>query len=338
MSQIVDGKLYQASSTHSCAVKLVVTESHISIIQDGVEYGAHNLSSISLSDAIPGVATEVRFENGDMFIPDDKSWRVQRQTGSLLSTLESHKTSVFASIILAPLLIYWLIMIAMPALASKSVDWLPPSVSNYMGEQSFTILEKAFLEPSELDEPTQQHIEQLFSNATTALNLDKEHYQIFTYQSAYFGANALALPDGTVIVTDDLITQLREYDENKLDSMLMAIILHEIGHVEGKHGMRLVAQSLSNAIVFALLFGDLETVGELFVGASSTLVQASFSRDMESEADDFALQHLAELGYSPSAFADAMDSFDANGSGDFLKYLSSHPAIKERIEKAKRFK
>lgn len=73
MSQLVDGKLYQAGSTRSCAVKLVVTESHISIIQDGVEYGAHNLSSISLSDAIPGVATEVRFENGDMFIPNDKS-------------------------------------------------------------------------------------------------------------------------------------------------------------------------------------------------------------------------------------------------------------------------
>lgn len=345
MSQIIEGQLYRSGNAQSRIAQLAITAHHINIIVEGVEQGSHAQSSVQYSDAIPGIATEIRFENGDLFIPLDKNWRQAKQRGSFASLLESNRASVFAAIVLAPLLVYWLIMVAMPKLASKSVEWLPDNIAVYMGEQSFTILEETFLSPSKLDDETNEQINALFASTLDTLNLDTQKYQIYFRESDYFGANALALPDGTVIVTDGLVKQLEKYAQTHpntaFDSMLTAIILHEIGHVEDKHSLRLVAQSLTNAIVFALLLGDLETVGELMVGASSAVIQASFSRDMETEADEFALRNMDKLGFKASAFADAMASFEddnAESTQNIIHYLSSHPAIKERIERAKRFK
>lgn len=344
MSQFIEGTFYRSGTAKSSLAQLELSDDRIRILIDNVEQSSARISQVKFSDAIPGIATEIYLANGDLFIPSDKHWRLNKQNGTVASFLESNPYTVIASIILAPLLIYWLIMVAMPAIASKSVDWLPPNIAHYMGEQSFSVLDETFLASSELDKQTKVNIETLFEKTLDSLSLDNQKYQIFIRKSDYFGANALALPNGTVIVTDRLITQLKSFEENyptsTFESMLTAIVLHEIGHLEAKHSLRLVAQSLSNAIVFALLLGDLETVGELMVGASSALIQANFSRDMENEADEFALRNLKHIGFDPLAFADAMASFQELNDGttqSLIQYLSSHPAIKERIDNAKQF-
>ena len=342
MQTKTSGTFYRSGGTQSCTAEISVVDNTLTVTQPELTAHSYSLSELAFSDAIPGVPTEIRFPNGDLFVVFDANWRVSCQSGNTVSFLESNKLTVMLSLLLAPILIYWLIMVIMPAIASKSVDWLPDDVALYMGDQSFTVLENTFLEPSTLSKQQQNQIHKLFNNTLIQLDLSNKPYQVLTYHSPLFGANALALPNGTIVVTDDLVKQLNDYDETKFESMLIAILLHEIGHVEENHSLRLVAQSLANAIVFALLFGDLETVGELLIGASSSLMQSSFSRDMEDEADEYALQKLSSLGYSPSAFADAMASFDNGEFSDkdtnkILQYLSSHPAIQERIQKAKEY-
>jgi Zn-dependent protease with chaperone function len=337
MSSQVTGILYTAGSAASRTATLELNNDTIAVTAESAQCAFHGMQNTRFSDGIPGVATEVRLPNGDLFIADDVNWRVNSQTGLTLSFLETNKLAILSSLLLAPILVYWLIAVVMPAIASKSVDYLPDSVATHMGEQTFIILEKSFLDPSELAEDQIQHINQLFERALDELQLTHHEYQLFIKKSTYFSANALALPNGTIIVTDDLVTQLNEFDESQFDAMLTAIILHEIGHVEAKHSVRMVAQSLSNAIVFSLLFGDLETIGELIIGSSSALLQSRFSRDMESEADDYALQQIERLGYQPNAFAEAMSSFETSEENLLSTYFSSHPGTKERIEKAKQF-
>lgn len=119
------------------------------------------------------------------------------------------------------------------------------------------------------------------------------------------------------------------------------MLLHEIGHVEGQHSVRLIAQSLGAALVFGILFGDPEGIADLLLGSGSVMLQSAFSRDMEREADQFAVEQLKVLGKSPSAFADAMSallnerSTDDHGTSTLLKYLSTHPDTRERIEQAR---
>ena len=139
--------------------------------------------------------------------------------------------------------------------------------------------------------------------------------------------------------------------------VLTAVLLHEIGHVERQHGLKLVAQSTASALVFTLIFGDIEGIGEVMLGAGSVALQNAFSRQMESEADDYAHQQLLKLGLSAALFADAMKMISASHSitlkiqdvseneelnegtwrqwlNDGLALFNTHPSTETRIQRA----
>jgi len=153
-------------------------------------------------------------------------------------------------------------------------------------------------------------------------------------------ANAFALPNGRVVVTDELVELLK----NDSDA-LRAVLLHEIGHVQHHHSIRLAAQAAVSTVVFAVIFGDLDGILEVVLGSGSSFLQQAFSRDMEQEADEYAITNLLKLGYSNLDFADAIEALVNNlkaqeGSYDdtWLKYLSTHPSSQERIEYARQYK
>ena len=68
-------------------------------------------------------------------------------------------------------------------------------------------------------------------------------------RSEVVGANAFALPDGTIVVTDALV-HLAENDEE-----LLAVLAHEIGHVVHHHALRSVMQNSAVALLLAFALG-----------------------------------------------------------------------------------
>lgn len=333
--QIIEGNYYFPQSNKFEQVQLRITDDALSLF-NGHECLVTCLpSQVTFSTSIPGVPIEINFDDGGKFVATDHHQRIHKAKLNI-ELLEKNKSLIIASIFLVPALMWFILTIAMPHLAEKSVTLLPQSVSNEMGEQSFEIINKLFLEPSVLSVERQDAVKTQWSQALKELSLDKERYQLHVYASEYFGPNAFALPNGTVVITDDLINKL---DDNP--DAILAVLLHEIGHVERQHSLRLVAQSVSNTIAIAVIFGDIEGIGEVLIGTGSALVLNAFSREMEREADDYALENLVKLGKSPTAFSDAMKSFldlkSEHEGGDLLKYLSSHPEIKDRIKKAEEF-
>ena len=72
---------------------------------------------------------------------------------------------------------------------------------------------------------------------------------------------------------------------------------------------------------------------------SRRMLRTRYSRQFESEADDYAFAMLKRHGQSPQAFADMMRRLrlrkDAKEEPDaLLQYLSTHPATEERIQRA----
>jgi len=248
----------------------------------------------------------------------------------------------------------WFVIIAIPNTAEKGVDLLPQSVFEQVEKESLAILEKTFLEPSTLAVKQQETIRDMWNEALIQLSLEPAQYQLLLRASGFFDANAFALPNGTVVVTDDLVALLDGDDD-----ALLAIMLHEIAHVEFKHGMKLAARSIATTIFFALMLGDIDGVGEYVIGASSSLLENSFSRDMETEADAYAIDKLQQLGKSPNAFADAMAHFllfhesegiteisgdvdnveiegkESEGVYNLSEYFSTHPDTQARIQAAR---
>lgn len=341
MQHKITGQYFHAGSSKNTAAYAIICLDGSLLINDAendtcllkTATGNYHFGSV-----IPGLPVELQLADGALFIPDDKLYRWPQLTkkAGIAAWLESHKLSIAAAVLLSPVLMWWLITGLMPMLASAAVPLVPESLKQQMGQQTFYALQKSALQPSSLPEERQQQVRQSWQLAKEKLPLQQQkNYQLYFFQSDMFGANAFALPDGTIVITDDLVNLLHEQPD-----AILAVLLHEIGHVEAEHSVRLVAQSLGTTLLFSIVFGSPDGLADLLLGSGSVLLQSAFSRDMEREADQFALQQLTALGKSPAAFADAMTALlQKSGSKSesapaLLKYLSTHPETSERIEQA----
>ena len=71
------------------------------------------------------------------------------------------------------------------------------------------------------------------------------------FRKSRIGPNAFALPGGTMVMTDQLV-ELVDHD----DAVLTGVLAHELGHLQARHGMRMLVQATAIGAVSSLVFGD----------------------------------------------------------------------------------
>jgi predicted Zn-dependent protease len=228
------------------------------------------------------------------------------------------------------------IQFGLPMLAKRAAFAVPPATEASLGIETLHILDRTLCEPTNLSENRLNELRALFATIVAGLDNSDHSFALVFRQSRRLGANALALPGGTVVLTDGLET-LAEHDEE-----IIAVLAHEIGHVRNRHALRQVIQSSTTALIIATLTGDVFSATSLAAALPTMLADASFSRDMEREADDFAADYLQQERISPDRFAaillrlqqsrDGASDRDDPGAG-VADYLSTHPATDERIER-----
>lgn len=295
--------------------------------------------SVSFGSAIPGLPVDLIFADKATFTPDDVyfRWPSLSQGSRFIEWLESHIVAIIAATILVPIIFWWIITRAVPTTTALVVPHLPTGVADVLGEHTLTLLDKSMFDDTSISDEQQASINDLWFAVINPLPLAHPHYQLLFRDSA-IGANAIALPDGTVVVTDDLITLLTDKP-----NALKAVLLHEIGHIEYQHSLQMITQSTITAVIYTMLAGDIDGAGEAVIGAGVGLLQNAYSRDMEAEADNFAFNHAPDIGISANDFATAMRSLAASHGVDpeadsddysWEELLHTHPDIKERIDRA----
>jgi Zn-dependent protease with chaperone function len=336
--QTIKGQFQYAASTECCAAVLHFTEQGLVQLyaeHDNALLYEATADSYKVAEVLPGLPAELLFETGAVFSPEDHNWRWPKSgRQNLTLKLETNKSLIVLSVIAVPILIWWLTTVGLPKAATALVPWIPVSVEESIGQQSMQVFDRTLLSDSELSPELQQSIRSQWQMAVDQLQLSSGYqYQLHFRASKRLGANAFALPGGYLTITDELVKRL----ETQPDAIL-AVLLHEVGHVEHRHGMTLAAQATASTIVMSVLFSDLEGITEAVLGTGTSLVQSAFSRDMERQADYFSTQSLLKLNKSPQAFAEAMQALTKGHSQEellpWLEYLNSHPNTKERIEKA----
>jgi len=239
------------------------------------------------------------------------------------------------ALLLTAVVVWGFIRFAIPVLAERMAFAIPPAAEVTMGKETLEFLDNSFFSETGLPESRQLEAEQLFNRVVSGMQQDQRDYRLLFRDSAAFGANALALPGGTVVVTDDFMA-LVERDEE-----LVAVLAHEIGHIRNRHALRKVIQNSTAGLLVASLTGDILSSSSIAAALPTMLVDAKYSRDMEREADDAAVEFMQQQEIPLHHFADILltlqESIAAQGNGrqghSALRYLSTHPATQERIER-----
>ncbi len=154
--------------------------------------------------------------------------------------------------------------------------------------------------------------------------------------------NAFALPGGEVVIHSALILRAESAEE------LLGVLAHEITHVEEQHGIRNVIGTTGIYMVAGALFGDVSGLLAVVSSAAPLLLNQSYSRRFETEADvkGFALLQKAKINPSGLAsffekmieeekkqLAKIEDEKNRELVKDALAFLSTHPASEDRIER-----
>ena len=130
--------------------------------------------------------------------------------------------------------------------------------------------------------------------------------------------NAFALPGGKIYVLDGLLQRARNPDE------VAGVIAHELGHVHHRDNMRKVIQTGGTSFLIGLLFGDVLGGGAMIFAARS-LLDASYSREAERNADLFAIEVMHKLGRSPRPMGELLFRITGAEATKTVTILTSHP-------------
>ncbi len=229
----------------------------------------------------------------------------------------------------------------LPAAAVSVAEALPDALVAALSQPTEDLLDQQMLKPSRLPPLRQQAIAARLAALTARPpGAAPPAIRLQFRDGGPLGANALALPHGTVFLTDQLVALAASDDE------VVAVLAHETGHVARRHGMRLLVQNAVVATLAAWYLGDVSSAAAML---ATVLVQARYSRGMEQEADDYAAAWLEVNGRSPLLLADMLQRLqhqhDAKrggpspapaGGGEAPDWFSSHPATQERIERLRR--
>jgi Zn-dependent protease with chaperone function len=327
------GTYYDGLTTRSTPVRLELDDTNVLHVLGLPTPVAHPLSAIRISPRLGDTTRALYFPDGAKCDSADNTAvdELERRAGTgklsqLVHSLESRwRNAIFAGLMLVLLLAigaHW----GIPVLARRVADAMPAAMAHDLGRGTLQALDSTVLKPSELPPDVQERIRGQFA-------VMARHYPELPLSLHYrrgIGANAFALPDGSVIATDELV-KLSTNDEE-----VLAVLAHEIGHVHHRHSLRMALESSTLVLLSSAYFGDVTQLTTLSAALPSVYTRAAYSRELETEADTFALQYLDESHIPRQRFANIMRALQKEMGGDAaggMQYLASHPPTSERIRR-----
>jgi len=136
-------------------------------------------------------------------------------------------------------------------------------------------------------------------------------------------ANAIALPGGQVYVFQGLIAKADNADE------VAGVIAHEIGHVARRDGTKSVLQAGGLSLMFGMLLGDFVGGGAVVI-AARTVLQSSYSREVEAAADRYGAELMNKAGGNAHGLASMLGKI-GGATEPGMKILLDHPETKARV-------
>jgi predicted Zn-dependent protease len=108
-----------------------------------------------------------------------------------------------------------------------------------------------------------------------------------------------------------------------------------MGHIRHRDQTRMMIQNGGTSFLIGLLFGDI-TGSTAVIFTARGLLQASYSREAEANADAYAIETMHALGRSPAPMGELLFRITGAEGGRALGILAGHPLTEDRRELMRR--
>ncbi|MCF3640815.1 M48 family metallopeptidase [Rhizobium sp. TRM95111] len=332
--RIALGEWHPPGSSRSLEARLV---EHDGVLAAVAVSGGEPLSldrdrRAEISARVGSVPRRVTFTDGSIFETFDNDGMDAYLTASgrggagLVHWLEQFRLRLVVIIVLAFVLGGAIYRWGVPALVEVAIWATPPVVPQLMAQGTLEALDRTTFSPSKLAETKRAAITDGFRRIAALSARGEQAYDLNFRSGGFIGPNAFALPDGTLVITDELVALAGDDTE-----MLIGVLAHEIGHVELEHSLRQLYRAAGIAGLIMLIGGDVGSGTEDVLVEGGGLLALSYSRAAEAAADRHSVELMAKAGYDPAAIARFFVLLEEKlGDRSGTSMLSTHPSTPER--------
>jgi Zn-dependent protease with chaperone function len=337
---MLEGRYFFPHAARFVAARAFLAEPRTLTVQgtDGTALAEAPMRQVSVSPRLGSIARRFELPGGAMFETFDNDGtdalldaaRLRGLEG-WVDRLERSWRSVVFSILVAGAAGYSFVAFGIPAIAQGLALHTPAAMSVLLSDQTLGIMDKVYLSPTQLSPKERDKARELFARVASYAPRGRAGYRLeFRDGGKAIGANAFALPDGRIVLTDQLWKLVKNDDE------IEGVFAHEMAHVDHAHGLQRLYEAAMVPAAIAVATGDLSQVSQLSVVLPGILVEQAYSRGFEQQADDDAARLLLRMGGHPGRMADLLERLDAahcRKGGCAPNWLGSHPETAVRADK-----
>lgn len=257
-------------------------------------------------------STDASFIN---YIKNSQHKNLTNKVDILLQT--SKKSTLFYLLVTIVGIAIGVYFYVIPAVASNFAKNLSKENVISFGNYVFNILSSDLEIDDQKSQKLQSFVDEIEIDATFPI-------EVYVVKSEDF--NAFAISGGKIVVFSSLLDKIQN------ESQLLALLGHEISHIENRHVLKNVSRNLSGAIFMSILFGDINGIATIFAENAHLFSQLSYTRKLETEADLFGLEIMKKNQVDLSGMPALFEILKDETKIDVPTYLSNHPMLKDRIE------
>jgi predicted Zn-dependent protease len=219
--------------------------------------------------------------------------------------------------------VYWFIL---PPLAERSAQFMPMTYEKQLGDELFEKLTADYTINEEATTIINEFAQEIDFNTNYDIRIKVVESDV---------VNAFAVPGGNIVVFTPLLQKMDRPEQ------LAALLGHEVGHVTHRHSLKSLFRTLSRYMFVSLLTSDLNGVSTTLLDNANTLFNLQYSRELEEEADQTALETLADNHIDQEGCTELFQILKKTTEEEddlgleMPAFLSTHPLTDSRIETAR---
>lgn len=330
--RVIHGRIFEARSAASRPAALQWQADGGVVLLQGQAHRTLLAGALRWSSRVGNTARRATLPDESVFETEDNDQvdqleRIHGRRSHLLHCLEHLNMTMLALAAVVTLALIVSLRWTVPLLGDTIAHAIPAATDARIGANVLQTLDRVMLRPSQLPPARQQAIQAIFDELLAQAEPGQAKPRLlFREGGPLLGANAMALPGGSVIVTDELV-RLAEIPE-----ALAGVLAHELGHIQHRHGMRRLVRLAGLSSVTLFLTGDASDLLHEASVLGTGILDLSYSRDFERDADATAVALMRKTGKDPALLAKLLERLDAQSTvtGAVPNWLSSHPSTEER--------